>query len=167
LCYLIAHYYFLKHFTNKKWAAVGIALLCSASFLTFQATLEYRAIFLLFYNIVPIFLLLYWHKQRHDGLLLLAGTFAGFATFTKLEAAGHCLIYPVILGLLLNNLKANTRIKFETFLKFLLPLLVIYLFFYSVKASLHLPFMEGRETLSVSVNYFTRIVHTMGTLFNN
>ncbi|MBF0503505.1 MAG: hypothetical protein HQL14_00230 [Candidatus Omnitrophica bacterium] len=157
VCYLVIHIYFLKYFTNRQWAAVGAALLCSACFLDFHATIEYRAIFLLYYNIVPVLLLIFWHKQRHDGFLLLAGLLAGFSTFTKLEATGHSLIYIILLWILLNNLKLPLREKFQKFIRFFLPMLLIYLFFVTIKRTLHFSFMEGREALLIPVNYFDRL----------
>jgi hypothetical protein len=165
--YLVIQYNFLKYLAGWRQALIGTALLCSADFVNFHATIEYRAIFLLYYNITPILLLILWHKERRDGLLLLAGLLAGFGTFTKLEADGHCVIYAVLLWFILKHLKLDPKERVQKFIKFLLPVLALFLFFFTVQRSLNLPFMEGRTVFSNNINYIDRLIQIIHKLIEN
>jgi hypothetical protein len=100
LSYLIVHYKFLAYFTNKTWALLGCALLLSSNLLIFHATISYQDLFLMYFNCITIMLLILWNKTKISPLLILAGLFAGFATFTKLEGTAFLSIYFILFAVM-------------------------------------------------------------------
>ena len=96
LSYLIVFYHFLARWTNRRWGLLGCAILLSANFFIHHATLSYSDFFLMYFNSIAVILLLDWGRCHGRGTLVLAGIFAGLATFTKLEGTSFLLIYFIL-----------------------------------------------------------------------
>lgn len=122
LSFLIIYYYFLAAWTNRRWALLGCAILLSANFFVYHATLSYSDFFLMYFNSIAVILLLEWHRIRNHALLILAGLFAGLATFTKLEGTSFLLIYLILLAAMnFFQAQANPGKKTASLLGFALP----------------------------------------------
>ncbi|MBN1870702.1 MAG: hypothetical protein JW847_09020 [Candidatus Omnitrophica bacterium] len=114
LSYLVIHYKFLSHFTNRSWGLLGSVMLLSSNLFIIHATDSYRDFFLMYYNCITIMLLLFFNKNQISAFLVLAGLFAGFATFTKLEGTAFLGIYLVLLAVILiqqNNSSGKEKLK--------------------------------------------------------
>ena len=134
LSYLITHYYFLKVYTNRRWALAGVALVISSNLFTFHATIGYQDFSMLYYNCTTIMLLILWNTKRHNAFLVLASLFAGFATFVKLEGTGYLIL--LLLIVIFDLAKINfysLKQKGYVFLKFVLPSGTICLFYHICK----------------------------------
>ncbi len=122
LSYLVIFYYFLARWTNRLWALLGCAVLLSANFFIYHATLSYNDFFLMYFNTTTILLLLEWSRSRNRGMLILAGIFAGLASFTKLEGTSFLLVYFILLTAMVFVLAARTsKEKIMDLLRFALP----------------------------------------------
>ncbi|MBP9854109.1 MAG: hypothetical protein KBD53_04495 [Candidatus Omnitrophica bacterium] len=135
LSYLCIHYYFLKFFTDGKWALGGVALLLSSNFFLYHATLSYRDFFLMYYACSTILLLLFWHHTRHTSFLFLASLFMAFASFTKLEGTAFILIFLTVFFILMSRMSSTSRLKH--FSIFVIPTFIISGTFYAYKIYYH------------------------------
>lgn len=131
---LIVQYYFLRNYTTQRGALLSIVLLVSSPFLIYHATIGYRDLTLLYYNFTTIVLLLLWHKETANALLILASLFAGLTSFTKVEGAGYLFIHTILLIMILRHRQNSSVLeKFKNFIKFCIPSFSICLFFHIYK----------------------------------
>ncbi|MCK5012577.1 MAG: hypothetical protein KAS66_02055 [Candidatus Omnitrophica bacterium] len=143
LFYSIIHFSFLKNFTNTRWALGGVALLAVSPLLIHHATMLYVDLPLMFYNCSAIILLLIWDMRKEDSYLFLASLFAGLASFTKVEGAFYFIIYFILLIFLLSdNTTYPLKKKVRSFVKFAIPCLTIFLFFFLYKAHAEITLVE-------------------------
>ncbi len=122
LSYLIAHYKFLGHYTNRTSALLGSAILLSSNLFIYHATISYRDFFLMYFNCITVMLLVLWNNSKVNGFLILAGLFAGFATFTKLEGTAFLGVYFIIFSMI--NFPSKTfsiKEKLVNTMKFCIP----------------------------------------------
>ena len=166
-CCLIIECGFLEYFTDRMWAAIGGALLCSSNFFNYHATIEYRALFLAFYALVPLLMLILWDRERNDGYLLLGGLFAGFAAFTKLEATGYVLVYAAILWIILQRTNAGHGRKLVASVRFFLPVVVIVIFFLTIKKMFGVSLAEGLLGMPGHIDYPARALDMTAKLAEN
>ena len=124
--YLVIHYSFLRLHTSRPWALAGVALLCSSNFFIFHSTIAYRDFTMLYFHCATILLLLIWHKSRDDSFLLLAGLWAGFTTFIKLEGTMYLVMHTILFLIICGRLK-KFHLKHVT--AFLLPAYGTFLFY--------------------------------------
>lgn len=133
-CCLIIYYDFLCCHTNKWWALLGVVLFLSANFPVHHATIAYRDIFLMYYNLAAILILFTGYARGDDRFFILAGLFAGFAVFTKVEAVGYLFINSLAFLYLLSKMRTCClRDKTMKLLKFIVPGIGVYLFFHLYK----------------------------------
>lgn len=126
LSYTALHYLFLRYFTSRPWALFGCVLLLSSNLFMIHATISYRDLILMTHNITTYLLLILWFKERQGGFLILAGLFAGFTTFTKLEGSAYYLIQgAVFLLMLLTQQNSSLKSKGLNAIQFGLPSLII------------------------------------------
>ena len=134
LSYLITHYYFLKVYTNRRWALAGVALVISSNLFTFHATIGYRDFSMLYYNCTTIMLLILWNTKRYNAFLILASLFAGFATFVKLEGSAYLIVYSILLIITFCHQKCYSyREKLNKFWRFIIPSYGICVFYHIYK----------------------------------
>ncbi len=166
--YLVIQYYFIASYTNRWWALMATGLLLSSNFLLVHATLAYRPIVFLYYNIIPILLILAAHQHKNSRYLILAGLFAAIASFTKLEGIGHLLIYTALILFLLKKSGEVSVKKFATQI-FQISFLsvIIFLFFTAVKCLHHISPMEGRLGVDKTIDYWMRIKTISSSLSYN
>jgi len=158
LCYLIIQYDFLCRHTNKWWALIGTGLFVSANFPIYHATIAYRDFFLMYYNISVIILLLTGYETERDQFFILAGLFAGFATFTKLEALGYFFVNSLAFLFLLFKMKrCGLKEKMVKFLKFIVPGIGIFLFYYLYKHIHNIGQGQGRFLFDFNWQNLARI----------
>ena len=158
LSYLVIHYAFLCCSTTKWWALLGVGLLMSANFPLYHATIAYRDLLLMYYNMSAIIFLVMSHEMKNDRFIILAGLFSGFATFTKLEAAGYLIVNSLALLFLLSNVKKYCwKDKIVKFLKFIIPSVGIYLFFILYKLFHHIAPDQGRFLFDFNWGHLIRI----------
>ena len=131
-CWL--HCGIMRFYLNKLWAKGSLALLVSASFFNYHATIAYRDIVMMFYFCSGILVILLWNKTKNNSLLLISALFFGFASFVKLEGA----IYMGI-GLLMLSFVYTKKTSLKTYHKWLNLLwtclipTTIFLFYYVYK----------------------------------
>ncbi len=130
LAYLVIQHEVLRLFTNRRWSMLGLALLVSANFVIYHATIAYRDFTLLFYNCTAIILIIFWSLRKDRTFLFLAGLYAGFATFTKLEGVLYLLIYFILLLVVLVYRKTNLKTSIKQLLTFAIPGTGIFLFYF-------------------------------------
>lgn len=155
--FLIIFYQFLRFFTTKTVALLGVALLISSHQFTLMATVPMRELSLIYYNCTAVILLILWQKKQVDGFLILAGLFSGFATSVKLEGMGYMGVHLALLCLMLTKHKnwcLNDKIKKS--LKFLIPCLAIFLFYWIYKKMTGSPDGE-KMTIEITWDNFSRI----------
>lgn len=129
--YLVIHYFYLRLYTNRLWALAGVALLCSSNFFIFHGTIAYRDFTMLYFHCTTILLLLIWHKLQDDSFLLLAGLWAGFTTFIKLEGTMYLMMQTILFFMICHQ---NKKFHFKHNLAFLLPGYGIYAFYQIYKS---------------------------------
>ena len=133
LAFLVIVHYFLREFTNRRWSLFGVGLLVSANFFIVHAMISYRDFFLMYYNCTTIMLLLLWDRKKERAFLFLAGLFAGFTTFVKLEGTAYLLIQTILFFWILST--SGQKQRKNVFL-FLLPAIGVVLVFYLHKWNL-------------------------------
>lgn len=162
LAFLIIYYEFLQCLTTRTWAILGTALLISSHQFTYMATTPMRELPLIYYNCTAIMLLILWHKKQAGGFLILAGLFSGFMTFTKLEGMGYLAIHFTLLALILAEQKNwRFRDKIKNGLKFFVPCVAIFLFYWTYKVFTGTPQTE-RTIIEFSGNNFQRVPIILG-----
>lgn len=119
LSFVFIKYYFLRLLTDRNSALIGTGLLCSSFFFVYHATICYRDFTMCFYIYTCLASLCLWSKFQKTSFLVLAGLFAGFVSFIKLEGTGYAVILALILFVMLilsktKNLKKKI-ISFFTF----------------------------------------------------
>ncbi len=97
LAFGLFYYQILKLYVNRLWAKGSLALLLSANFLSFHATIAYSDIIMMFYFSGGILLILWWMKLKDRALLTVITLFFGIATFVKLEGAVYMIIGLIML----------------------------------------------------------------------
>ncbi|MCK5083323.1 MAG: hypothetical protein KAR31_10490 [Candidatus Omnitrophica bacterium] len=146
LSFLTIHYKFLGHFTNRTWAILGSVILLSSNFFIHHATISYRDFFLMYFNCITIMLLLFFNENRVSAFLILAGLFAGFASFTKLEGTAFLGIYLVLFALINFSSKVfSGKEKLINTIKFCVPSIGISVIFHAYKIW-HNVLKEGSST---------------------
>jgi hypothetical protein len=101
LSFIGLFYYFFKSRMNHRWALLAIVFLLSSNLLLHHAASGYREFTLAYYNTTVFLFLLFWHRYRDLGWLILAGLFSGFCSFIKLEGLGYILMHVICLFVLL------------------------------------------------------------------
>ena len=130
----------------------------SANFPTYHATIAYRDIFLMYYNVSAIIFLFLRYNKNNDRFFIFAGINAGFATFTKLEAVGYLFLQALaLLGLLSCTKRRGLRKKANQFLKFIVPGLGIYLIYAFYKQMHHIRLGQNRFSLEITARNFQRV----------
>ena len=158
LCYVVIHYAFLCRYTNKWWALLGVGLFLSANFPVYHATIAYRDIFLMYYNTSAIIFLIIGFEKKMDQFFILAGLFAGIATFVKLEALGYYFVNSLVLLFLISTIKqCSLKEKIAKFLKFIIPSLGILVLYYFYKHSHHIGQDQGRFLFDFTLQNLGRI----------
>ena len=115
-------YYFLKNYTSKFYAFLGLVLLVSSHLYIFHSTVAYRDATLLYYHCTTLICIFLWFRKRDRALLLLASLFAGLLTFVKLEGSGYLVIHTaLLLMILLKQKNIAIKKKFMDFLLFTIP----------------------------------------------
>ena len=143
LSYAVMHFSLLRNFTDTKWALGGVALLIASPLLIHHATIVYADLPLMFYNCGTIILLLLWNIKRADSYLIMASLFAGLASFTKVEGVFYFAIYFILLIIFLFDSKSySLKTKVNKFLKFAIPCLSIFLFYFLYKIGTHTILVE-------------------------
>jgi hypothetical protein len=146
--YLVFQFCFVRNILGWWKALLSIALLLSSYFLVYQGGVEYRAIFFMYYNLVPLLLLCEYRRSKNINLIVLAGLLTGIGTFTKLESAGHLAIFAALI--MFFNAFGTLKERISILLRFLLPSFVILIVFGGVKYFYHLGGFEGRLGLSIN-----------------
>jgi len=168
LSYLIIHYKFLAYFTDRTWALLGCTILLSSNFFIYHATISYRDFFLMYFNSITIMLLLFWNHSKSNLFLILAGLFAGFMTFTKLEGTGYLFIQTfLVIGLLWKNETLPLTGKLKKFIIFAIPSYLICLLFHIYKIYLGVAGMSGRMSLATADDYLVRFPVIVYDFFSN
>lgn len=155
--FAILQYYFLRCYTRRTWALLGVSLLFASEFCVMHASTSYRDITMMTYNCGAMYLLVMWFSRRKDCLLILAGLLAGFGTFTKLEGNGHLLIHLIVLAGMLCLSKDQWRRRGIQMLKFAIPAFLPVVFYLYVKTS-HGVIVAERAGVGFEVDYLTRII---------
>lgn len=156
-CYVVLHFDFLSSYVSRFWALAGAALLVSANYLNFLATIAYRDVFLMYYTVVALMLLLKGNETKSSGILTLAGLFLGFATFTKLEATGYLGVMAVFfIYLLVRRTSGPCGVKFGFFMRFIIPALVIEGFYIGYQRFHGIAFLQGRSRFAFSEDMMMR-----------
>lgn len=155
LSFLIIQYYFVKHFSDRRWALIGIALLLSSNFFTFHAASTYRDFTMMYYHCATIIFLLFWLQSQRDSWLYLAGVFSGFTTFIKQEGIGYLILHAILCIFIIRVVK-QLRLpeRFKLFLKFLLPGSAVALIYILYKKFILLPQLPSVTpgTLNFDIN---------------
>ena len=119
------HYNFLKYHTKPSWALLGCAILLSSNLFLWHSHISYRDFTLMFFNCSTIILILIYNQIKESKILLLAGLFAGFASFTKLEGTAFLIIYFILLTIIFIKEKIPLITKFTKSLYFSIPSITI------------------------------------------
>ncbi|MCK5180644.1 MAG: glycosyltransferase family 39 protein, partial [Candidatus Omnitrophica bacterium] len=152
LSFLTIYYKFLGHFTNRTWAILGSVILLSSNFFIYHATISYRDFFLMYFNCITIMLLLFFNENRVSAFLILAGLFAGFASFTKLEGTAFLGVYLVLFALINFSSKLfSKKEKLINTIKFCVPSIGMAVLFHAYKIW-HNVLSEGSGT-SAKTNF--------------
>ena len=125
MAWLFVQYHFMKRLTNAGWALLSLLFLYSSIAFVYIATTGYREMSLAFYSCTTLVLILFWHRNRNDGWLYLAGLYAGFLSFVKTEGVGYTFTYSLILVFLLRNIPLSFKEKCVRFFKFFMPAVLI------------------------------------------
>ncbi len=140
LSFAAVYHYFLKTRAGKVWALFGVALLLSSNLFMHHSTIAYRDTFIAFYACGAILFLLMWYRNERDMFLVLAGLYAGFGTFTKMEGIPYLLICTALLLLTLYYKRPRPlRDNVIKFLKFTAPSYGIALLFNIYKLAVGFP----------------------------
>ena len=117
----------------------GTAMVVSAHFFVFLASVSLRDFLIMSYNCGTILLLLSWARSKDRRDLILAGFFSGMTTFTKLEGRGYLLIHGLLLLVILHQSRSPVKAWGKTLSAFLLPGLGLLLPFWVFTQSQDLP----------------------------
>ncbi len=130
------YYVFLRCWTGRNWAILGVLLLWSANLFIYHATISYRDIMLSLYTLSGLLLLVLWSETKQMRILLLAGIVAGMATFVKLEGTVYMAV-PLALTAYLGVTDSHRRglAKLKPLVIVGVPCVVIFLFYYLYKWS--------------------------------
>ena len=154
ISFLIGQYYLYQKFTNKRWALFGVALPLSSYFFVFHATTALRDFLMLYYNCWTIMLLLFWSLENKNSWIYLAALFSGFTSFIKLEGAGYLLVHIIILLILLFHKKQlNGLDKLKKLIKFIIPSVSIFLFYFLYKRFIVTPRVMATEKYKFDFNF--------------
>ncbi len=167
LCFLLMYYFFLSKYTNHWWALLGIGLLMSSNFFIYHSTITYREIFLMYYIITSLFLIWIALSENNNRLLILAGIFAGFATFVKLEGLGYFFINLILLGICILHQRFSLREGIRKFLSFAIPAIFIFSIYYFYKISQNMSPMGGRFRFDFHLEHLSRMSLIFSTLGEN
>lgn len=146
LAFLVIQYHFVASAAPKAWAWGSIALLLTANFVTYHATIEYRDLTVSFFNCSAILLLFMWGRRKELAFLLLAGFYSGFTTFMKLEGTGYWFIHLLVFFIILSQDLRSVRPRLlRSIAAFVVPSAGICLFYYLYKAAMGITAAEGRD----------------------
>jgi len=98
VAYAMLHYSVVRACLDKWWAKGSLALLFSAFFFNYHATIAYRDITLMFYFCGGILLILLQSRTKSNVLFMLSALFLGFASFVKLEGALYMCIGLIMIS---------------------------------------------------------------------
>jgi len=122
----------------------------------------------MYFNSITIMLLLFWNHSKSNLFLILAGLFAGFMTFTKLEGTGYLFIQTfLVIGLLWKNETLPLTGKLKKFIIFAIPSYLICLLFHIYKIYLGVAGMSGRMSLATADDYLVRFPVIVYDFFSN
>ncbi|VAX35058.1 hypothetical protein MNBD_UNCLBAC01-121, partial [hydrothermal vent metagenome] len=155
LSFLVIQYTFLKQFTYIKGAVAGVALLLCANFFVYHATISYRDFTMLYYNCTTIFLLLLWHQKKENSFLILAGLFAGFTSFTKLEGTGYLAVQTILFFFIL--FYGHIRKPLQKCFTFMLPAFGICGIYYVYKILMGISAASNRLQSKFAITNLERI----------
>jgi hypothetical protein len=167
LSFVIVAYHFLRSFTDRKWALLGVAMILSSNELIHHSTIAYRDQFLMFYAITALMLLILWHRAKNDGLLLLAAFFAGFGAFIKVEGTPYLAVFSLLLaGMLYFDRDIPIRTRIFIFLKFAVPAFLLGSVFYIYKFMHNFP-SERESGLEISIGNLARLPVILGSFWKD
>jgi len=156
LSFVVIAYFFLKTFTGRRWALFGVAMILSSNELVHHSAIAYRDQFLMYYTVTAIMLIILWSFKDDDALLLTAGFFAGFGSFTKLEGTPYIVILAFTLAFILRHKKETpVKEKIIKFLKFSIPAFLICSVFHIYKIAGGFP--ERENALELGIGNLSRI----------
>ena len=134
IAYCCLHYHISKVYLDRLWSKVSLALLLSAFFFNYHATIAYRDIVMMFYFCGSILLLLLWHKMKNNNLLVISSLFLGFASFVKLEGVLYlCIGLSVLSFADITKSELKPSRKWLYLLKISIIPIIIFLFYYIYK----------------------------------
>ena len=154
LAYGLLHYRVSRFYVSRLWAKASLALLMSAGFFNYHATIAYRDIAIMFYFCGGILLLLLWAKMKAPVLLISSALFFGLASFVKLEGRMYLVIGLCILALVyLKKTPRNTPRRWGGLFRVCLAPIGIGLFYYLYTTVIGAN--QATQELSFSVNLQT------------
>lgn len=98
--FTVVLYHFLRSWTRRVWAVIGILCLWSSTLFILHGSITYRDLFLGCYNCTALLLLAVWMKNRDTGVLITAALLTGMASFIKLEGIMYLFIHILLVGFL-------------------------------------------------------------------
>ena len=145
LSYLTMQYFLVKRMSSRRWGLIGLCLLLSANFFTFQASTAYRDFTMMYYNCGTMLLLLFWLQDKKNHWITFAGLFAGFGSFTKMEGAGYLLIQAIVWTVIVAREPGlRLRQRWEAWGRFLAPAAGIALIYFAYKQWILLPQISSK-----------------------
>lgn len=164
---LIFYGHYLYRKTSVWGALTGLTLLLSANLYTFHATISYSDIFLAYYTSGALISILLWQESRKDAFLVIASLLGGMGALVKLEGLAYFFIFAALVVFLVFFSKRNScKEKIKLSLKFLLPGLSIYGFFYFYKMIHKIPAI-GRVFFDFEWRHLNRLSDIGTVFFNN
>lgn len=128
LSFSMIFYYYLLSVTTRRWAMFGCALLLSAHKFVLFSMIAYMDLFAMYYTCASVLLLLLWYRQRSLGLLFIAGAFAGFTAYSKVEGALYLGLICLFMLFMLIKYFRSIRDFIQSGIAFLTPALVTFAF---------------------------------------
>jgi hypothetical protein len=98
IAFVRVFYTFLKEIIDEKCAYLGVFLLFSSNFIILHATISYRDIFMMYYNCLTIFFIIFWQRKGVSSYLWLASLFSAIGIFMKLEGSLYFVVASFLLS---------------------------------------------------------------------
>lgn len=158
ISFVVLYVDLLRRHATFLWTVLGILFLTSSNFLLYHASISYRDMFLLYYNCSIVILLMHWHTCDDDAFLLIAGLFAGFATFTKLEGTILIFVYTALIVLLFMKKRSGSfKAMFGRYLKFAAPAFGMCTFYSIYRMAARIPPTPDKGNVEIGLASFGRI----------
>lgn len=143
LAFLRVQYFFLRHFTTRRWSLAAGALLLSSPLVVHHATMVYGDLPLALNSATAIMMILLWHKTKNNAFLFCGAIFSGLSGWIKLEGGGHVLIHSLLmLYFLISSYPAGRSEKIRHGLKYLSLSWGVFLFYFAYKLGHGIPLGE-------------------------